>query len=362
MSDSFRTTIHPESVEHESLAYGTFPIGAWESDPTSLFVRLKSEWELRAAAVRLGNVNLTGAITVSGRKTTTNADYQIATADGYTLFDFSTGSASRICALPDPAANADRLVMIRKIDSGSGPLRIATRSASVTFDSSNERVSWTGHGFSVGDPVVFRAGGGLASPLVDGTIYYVHTVNSANQFTLTASPGGSQVNLTSNGTAPNTGYALAWEYWYENNSLIVHSDGSSWRRIGGTERILLAPSDREKVVDTTTITGFTAVYPKLPVGVVRVGLQMLLQMTGDGTSDGIIARVRDGGSTSTDLPGAVRSAVRYTNLASGINTENDTYCEVGLLNGRFDYSLDRLGGGSAGMDFVLCTISASYSK
>ena len=68
------------------------------------------------------------------------------------------------------------------------------------LDDANERFTWTNHGLSAGDPVRFYAGGGTAAtPLVDGTVYYVHTIVDANTFTLTTSVGGNQIDITNDG-------------------------------------------------------------------------------------------------------------------------------------------------------------------
>jgi hypothetical protein len=57
------------------------------------------------------------------------------------------------------------------------------RSASVTFDTTSDRVTWIGHGLEAGAPIIFYSNGDLPSPLVEGTTYYV-TNPSADAFGL----------------------------------------------------------------------------------------------------------------------------------------------------------------------------------
>ena len=78
-------------------------------------------------------------------------------------------------------------------------LYVAKAVMSVTCNSTNDQVTATGHGLSVGDRVIFAAG---AAPggITLNQIYYVLTVVDANTFTVSASSGGSLVDITSNGT------------------------------------------------------------------------------------------------------------------------------------------------------------------
>lgn len=84
--------------------------------------------------------------------------------------------------------------------------------ATVTFDSTTDAVTWTGHGLSATDMVVFtNSGGGVAAGLTAGTRYFVKTVLDANSFTLAASSGGPLIDLTSNGTGTNTGRKVIYQ-------------------------------------------------------------------------------------------------------------------------------------------------------
>ena len=63
-----------------------------------------------------------------------------------------------------------------------------------------DTIAYTSHGLSVNDQVRYQDGGGTAlAGLTDNTTYFVKTVADANSFTLSATEGGSVVNLTGTG-------------------------------------------------------------------------------------------------------------------------------------------------------------------
>ncbi len=70
-----------------------------------------------------------------------------------------------------------------------------------SVDTSTDVLTLDGHGFGSDAPVTFRAeaGGSLPSPLVAGTTYYVIPLTDAT-FKVSASAGGSAVNLTTTGS------------------------------------------------------------------------------------------------------------------------------------------------------------------
>ena len=67
-------------------------------------------------------------------------------------------------------------------------------------NASNEQITITDHGFVANQEVVYQANGGTAiAGLTDDTIFFVKTVSSANAFTLSASAGGAQIDITGTG-------------------------------------------------------------------------------------------------------------------------------------------------------------------
>jgi hypothetical protein len=77
------------------------------------------------------------------------------------------------------------------------PNRVVATSA---VNASNEQVTITNHGFVANQEIVYQANGGTAiAGLTDDTIFFVKTVSSANAFTLSATAGGTQIDITGTG-------------------------------------------------------------------------------------------------------------------------------------------------------------------
>jgi hypothetical protein len=73
-----------------------------------------------------------------------------------------------------------------------------TALAGVVATASNNRITKVAHGLAVDQPVVFRSVG--ASGITAGTTYYVRVVVDADNFTLSATLGGSEFDLTGDAT------------------------------------------------------------------------------------------------------------------------------------------------------------------
>lgn len=71
--------------------------------------------------------------------------------------------------------------------------------ATVTANTTLDRLNWTAHGLSVNDPVLVSTTGTMPAPLVAGTTYYVSVVTT-NTVELSATVGGATINLTTAGT------------------------------------------------------------------------------------------------------------------------------------------------------------------
>ena len=93
------------------------------------------------------------------------------------------------------------------IDDNGDKVRVAnlqpTRTvATSAVNASNEQITITNHGFVANTPLVYRAGGGTAiagTGIADGGTVFVKTVSSANAFTVSATAGGTQINITGTG-------------------------------------------------------------------------------------------------------------------------------------------------------------------
>lgn len=77
--------------------------------------------------------------------------------------------------------------------------------ATVTISNASPGViTYTAHGLVTGQAIYFTTSGTLPSPLQPNVIYYVHTVNNANSFTIAATRGGSDINTTTAGSGTHT--------------------------------------------------------------------------------------------------------------------------------------------------------------
>ena len=77
---------------------------------------------------------------------------------------------------------------------------------------STDTLTLDGHGFETDDALVVRAfeGGTLSSPLVAGATYYAIRVNDST-FKLSATAGGSAINLTTDGVVMSVAIALPFD-------------------------------------------------------------------------------------------------------------------------------------------------------
>jgi hypothetical protein len=91
-----------------------------------------------------------------------------------------------------------------------------------SVDVSANTFTINGHGLADDDALTFRAeaGGSLPSPLVAGTTYYAN-VSSDSVFSVSASCGGADVNLTTAGENVVAVVALPWSRWIESASAEV---------------------------------------------------------------------------------------------------------------------------------------------
>ncbi len=86
----------------------------------------------------------------------------------------------------------------------------------VSMTSTDDQITVTGHGLSVGDPIQFTGDGTLAAPLEFEMTYFVHSVVDANTITLSSSLNGTLLNLTSSSSG-------VIQLSYKNEGLITAS-------------------------------------------------------------------------------------------------------------------------------------------
>ena len=78
--------------------------------------------------------------------------------------------------------------------------------ATVTFTGGGSpNVVLASHGFAANEPVVFsNSGGALPAAITAGTVYYVKTIVNANTFTVSATAGGTAINMATAGTGTHS--------------------------------------------------------------------------------------------------------------------------------------------------------------
>ena len=158
------------------------------SDATTYFV-IKVDNDTIKLATNLTNANAGTAITLSGTgnnsQTLTGVTATAtATVAGGVVTGFSvTEVGSDYTAAPTVTVDVPRRT-------------IPTSGVTTGTDT----IAYTSHGLSVNDQVRYQDGGGTAiTGLTDNTTYFVKVVADANSFTLSATEGGSVIDLTGTG-------------------------------------------------------------------------------------------------------------------------------------------------------------------
>lgn len=109
-------------------------------------------------------------------------------------------------------------------------------SNAVTFTDTGDLVGLVAHGLTVNDVVRFSVINTTTGISVD-TDYYVKTVVDADSFTIAATPGGTLLALTTNGTGTMLTYKLVGGMRSKSLSLnsepidITNDDSAEWREI-----------------------------------------------------------------------------------------------------------------------------------
>ncbi len=80
--------------------------------------------------------------------------------------------------------------------------------ADVAITATTDDVTFTGHGLTANDEVVFTAAGTGAPELAANTRYFVHTVTDANNISLKTSLAGAEIDITADGSG--TGWTIAF--------------------------------------------------------------------------------------------------------------------------------------------------------
>lgn len=186
--------------DHLKLLYNATAIAnvadnAATSPLTNLQVALHATWPGAAGNQTSGEVSYTGygrvavartsgGWSVSGNQVSpvSAVSFGPCTAGSATAYFFSVGTA---------ASGTGKILDVGVI--GGGP-KIA-----VGFTS--DTITAPGHGLAVNDPVCFWAtlGNSLPTGITEGTVYYVKTAPDADNITISATQGGTVLDITASG-------------------------------------------------------------------------------------------------------------------------------------------------------------------
>lgn len=126
----------------------------------------------------------------------------------FNIADVDTGEdASILTETAHGLANGDTIFVVElegAEELNSKVLTVENVTATVTFNTTTDEVTWTDHPFQSGDEVSFTTTGTLPTGLVAGTTYFVN-FPAANTFTLSATSSGPIINLTGSPSGTHTG-------------------------------------------------------------------------------------------------------------------------------------------------------------
>ena len=159
-------------------------------------------------SLHTGDPGTTGDQTVNEATYTGYARVAVArTTGGWTVTAATVANAASITFGQCTAgSNTIEYFGIGTDSSGAGKMLYSFPLCSAYFDgtgkASNDTFTAPGHTLSVNDPIVFTSaiGGTLPGGISAGTIYFVKTV-SGNDITISATLGGSTLDITADGAA-----------------------------------------------------------------------------------------------------------------------------------------------------------------
>lgn len=137
---------------------------------------------------------------------------------------------------------------------------VIVKSATVTFNTTTDLVSWTSHGLVAGDSVRFYTTGALPTGLTANTTYYVIASGlTADAFKVATTAGGSAINLS--GTPSGTHTARYAPYGHGdgtttfnlptwNDGRFTRASGGNADRPGVVQAEMIGPHDHDLTIDS----------------------------------------------------------------------------------------------------------------
>lgn len=112
----------------------------------------------------------------------------------------------------------------------STALRVVSATVTMTIASPGV-ITWTGHGFTGGEPIVFSTTGALPTGLTAGTVYFVLSASlTADTFRVATTQGGTAINTSGSQSGTHTGTStptLPSNYTIARRIGFIRTDGSS---------------------------------------------------------------------------------------------------------------------------------------
>lgn len=182
------------------LLFNADPIAGLAEDDTSspvtdLYFSLHTTWPAESGDQTSGEVSF-------------GSYARVAVARDNTGFTVTGNSVSPAAAVDFPAAASGSATAnffgVGTDPSGAGTLLyrgVIGADPTIVTGATSDTITSPAHGLAVNDPVVLWPVYGLALPtgITEGTIYYVKTAPDANTFTLSATLGGSTLDITAVG-------------------------------------------------------------------------------------------------------------------------------------------------------------------
>ena len=199
--------------------------------------------------------------------------------------------------------------------------------ATSAVNASNEQITITNHGFVANQEVFYEANGGTAiAGLTDETIFFVKTVASANAFTLSASAGGDQIDITGTGNNAQTFSGTSTKAF-----TITEAFGESTNS-GSSCTVTRPPISGDGTVIDATVFGITAAEAVAGVDNIT-GIAVATAGTGYGSAPSVsvaaptartvaTAKVSTTDNTITvDAGHNMRTGTKLTYTSNGTNLE-----------------------------------------
>jgi hypothetical protein len=256
--------------------------------------------------------------------------FPIVACDGFSRWDSTisgsgTGSIKAGIELTSSALYVVSGNRIIKLNASGTPTLLAARTATVTFDTATDLVTWTSHGLAAGAAFVPTTTGALPTGLTPSTAYYVIASGmTANAFKVSATPGGAAVDFSGSQSGTHTGSAGAD---------IIISTGlitmARNRKEPNADIGIVSSAGNFYIVNNDTLVDYTGLLTTLATD---ASSTVTITIASPGvvtwTSHGLQADQPIVFTTSSSLPTGITSGTTYYVVASGLTADTFRFSET----------------------------------